>query len=91
MTSHIESLPIWPVQAAKARFSELLELCIHRGPQLVTRRGKEAAVLVPIAEWKRLSNAAHPSLKTLLLSEQGRSEQLAPSRKSARRRPICPL
>jgi hypothetical protein len=29
----------WPVQDAKARFSELLEICLKEGPQLVTRRG----------------------------------------------------
>ena len=49
----------WPVQDAKARFSELLDGCISEGPQ-VARRGVKIAVLVPIAEWKRLSNAAHP-------------------------------
>jgi prevent-host-death family protein len=44
----------WQVQDAKARFSELLEEAIRNGPQLVTRRGVEAAVLVPIEEWRRL-------------------------------------
>ncbi|HEY7245681.1 MAG TPA: type II toxin-antitoxin system Phd/YefM family antitoxin [Xanthobacteraceae bacterium] len=38
----------WPVQDAKARFSELLETCLREGPQLVTRRGEKAAVLVPM-------------------------------------------
>lgn len=36
----------WPVQEAKARFSEFLEACIADGPQMVTKRGAEAAVLV---------------------------------------------
>jgi prevent-host-death family protein len=53
----------WPVQDAKSRFSELLDACVNEGPQLVTRRGAETAVLIPIAEWKRLNNAARPSLK----------------------------
>jgi len=35
----------WRVQDAKARFSELLETCIVDGPQMVTKRGAEAAVL----------------------------------------------
>ncbi len=48
----------WPVQDAIARFSELLDACISEWPQVVTRRGAETAVLVPIAEWKRLSSAA---------------------------------
>jgi prevent-host-death family protein len=78
----------WPVQDAKARFSEFLDACIHEGPQLVTRRGIEEAVLVPIAEWKRLLNSARPSLKKLLLSDMGRGDLVLPKRGSARRRPI---
>ena len=45
---------VWPVQDAKARFSELLDASLRDGPQVVTRRGVEAAVLVPIEEWRRL-------------------------------------
>jgi len=37
----------WPIQDAKARFSEFLETCLAEGPQMVTKRGSEAAVLVP--------------------------------------------
>ena len=37
----------WPVQDAKARFSELLETCLREGPQVVTKRGSETAVLSP--------------------------------------------
>ena len=44
----------WQVQDAKARFSELLKTSLTEGPQIVTRRGVEAAVLVPIDEWRRL-------------------------------------
>ena len=76
----------WPVQDAKARFSELLDACISEGPQMVSRRGTEAAVLVPIAEWKRLKSAARPSLKSLLLNDDGRDDLLLPKRGSARRR-----
>ena len=75
----------WPVQDAEARFSEFLEACIADGPQMVTMRGAEAAVLVPIAEWRRLQSAARPSLKTLLLAEAARTEYLVPPRgKSSR-------
>lgn len=47
----------WPVADAKARFSELLEATIHQGPQVVSRRGIETVVVVPIAEWRRLQSA----------------------------------
>jgi prevent-host-death family protein len=78
----------WPVQDAKARFSEFLETCLSEGPQVVTKRGVEAAVLVPMREWRRLQSAAPPSLKQLLLSDQGRADLVIPSRGQARRRKI---
>ncbi len=77
---------IWPVQDAKARFSELLDACVSEGPQVVTRRGTETAVLVPIDEWRRLQAAARPSLKQLLLVDAARTDMLVPERGKARRR-----
>ena len=68
----------WPVQDAKARFSEFLEACMANGPQMVTKRGTEAAVLVPVADWRRLQAAARPSLKQLLLAEEARTDLLIP-------------
>ena len=76
----------WPVQDAKARFSELLETSLSEGPQIVTKRGKEAAVLVPIDEWRRLEKRARPDLKELLLAPQARTEALTPPRPPHRRR-----
>jgi len=79
-------MKVWPVQDAKARFSELLDACVNEGPQVVTRRGTETAVLVPIAEWKRLKRAARPSLKDLLMSDVGRADFNLPLRGRAKRR-----
>jgi len=76
----------WPIQDAKARFSEFLETCLADGPQMVTKRGQEAAVLVPVDEWRRLQTAARPSLKQLLLSGEARTPLLAVPRGHARRR-----
>lgn len=81
----------WPVQDAKARFSEFLDACLTEGPQLVTKRGAEAAVLIPIHEWRRLQSAARPSLKELLLTDTARATLVVPPRGQARRRPIRPL
>ena len=78
----------WPVQDAKARFSELLDACISEGPQLVTKRGAEAAILVDISEWRRLKAAARPSLKDLLLAPGARGQLQIPARGSAKRRPL---
>jgi prevent-host-death family protein len=76
----------WPVQDAKARFSEFLETCLREGPQLVTRRGQDAAVLVPLSEWKRLTHTARPTLKELLLTDFARVQLPIPSRGRRRRR-----
>ena len=81
------SLPSWPVQDAKARFSELLEACVAQGPQMVTKRGAEAAVLVPVAQWRRMQSVARPSLKALLMSDEGRGELVLPERGLDRYRP----
>ena len=70
----------WPVQNAKARFSEFLDACLLAGPQMVTRHGTQAAVLVSVQEWRRLQSAARPSLKELLLSDQARTDMVIPPR-----------
>ncbi len=78
---------IWPVQDAKARFSEFLDTCLEDGPQVVSRRGTEAAVLVPIAQWRKLQAASQPSLKDLLLSDTARADLEVPLRARRRRVP----
>ena len=81
----------WPVQDAKAKFSEFLDACLTEGAQMVTRRGVEAAVLIPVDEWRRLQAAARPSLKQLLLVDTAQIDQLTPVRGQAKRRQIEPL
>jgi antitoxin Phd len=70
----------WPVQDAKARFSELLEASRTQGPQIVTKRGVEAAVLVPIEEWRRLQEQARPYVKDVLLGPGPRFDLKMPKR-----------
>ena len=74
----------WKIQDAKARFSELLDACIARGPQIVTRRGVEAAVLVSIEQWRSLEARARPNIKDWLLAPGARTEQLTLRRKRQR-------
>lgn len=52
----------WKVQDVKARFSELLDATLSRGPQIVTRRGVEEAVVLPIAQWRSMEMRSRPSL-----------------------------
>jgi len=85
----------WPVQDARARFSELLDSCLAEGPQMVTRRGTETAVLVPATQWREMQAAALPTLKALLLADAARTEDLVPERShergKARRRNVRAL
>jgi antitoxin Phd len=80
----------WPVQDAKARFSELLDACLREGPQRVSRRGEPAAVLVSVRQWEQMERAARPSLKQLLLADAPRVDLIVPPRgRSARRLPAA--
>ena len=79
----------WPVYDAKARFSEFLETALKEGPQVITRRGVETAVLVPIDEWKRLQAQSRPSIKHVLLDPNGPHDiSIPPRRKFRFRRPV---
>jgi prevent-host-death family protein len=44
----------WQVQDAKQRFSELIRTAHSEGPQVVTRHGEEIAVVIDIADYRRL-------------------------------------
>lgn len=81
----------WTVQDAKARFSELLETSVEQGPQIVTKRGVEMAVVVPISEWQRLKGVTKPTLKELLLAPTPRFDLPISPRGRWRRRPIPKL
>lgn len=73
MTSHSKfPQKVWPVQDAKARFSEMLEASVKEGRQIVIKRGVETAVLVPIEEWRRLNPKPRRSFKELLLTDEAR-------------------
>ncbi|OIN94374.1 MAG: prevent-host-death protein [Comamonadaceae bacterium CG1_02_60_18] len=76
----------WPVQDAKARFSEFLQACLASGPQLVTKRGQEAAVLVPVGQWRQLQANSRPSLKQVLLDAAARADLPIPPRGTSPRR-----
>ncbi len=52
------SLPAWTLEDAKARFSEVVRLAHERGPQRITMRGQDAAVVLSAADYARLASAA---------------------------------
>ena len=47
----------WQLQEAKARFSEVFRLARERGPQRVTKHGREAVVVLPAEEYARLAGS----------------------------------
>ena len=57
----------WQLQQAKNRLSELVDMALSEGPQVVTRRGKEAVVVVSAEEYRRLAKP-QPSFKAFLRS-----------------------
>ncbi|GDX58853.1 antitoxin [Comamonadaceae bacterium] len=60
----------WQLQEAKSRFSEVVDLSLKEGPQLVTRRGQDAVVILAASDYRRMSGA--PSLlKTLFSAPRG--------------------
>ena len=72
---------VWQAQDAKASFREFLETSITEGPQIITRRGIETAVLIPIKQWRRLEHMMKPDLKERLLAPEPRIDQLTPPRR----------
>lgn len=79
----------WQVYDAKARFSEFLDTTLKEGPQIVTRRGVETAVLVPIDEWKHLQQRARLTMKDPLLDPDAPHDiPLPPRRLTLKLRPV---
>lgn len=50
----------WQLQTAKARFSEVFERARTEGPQRITRRGKDAVVVVPVEQFDNMIERPKP-------------------------------
>ena len=48
-----EPVRTWQLKDARANFSTLVDKAISDGPQIVTRNGKKAVVVVFMEEWMR--------------------------------------
>ena len=78
----------WSVADAKARLSELIDQVIHDGPQAITRRGEEVAVVVSIEEWHRKTNRSG-SLAEFLAGSPLRDSDLEIDRVDIRARDVA--
>jgi prevent-host-death family protein len=74
----------WPLQDAKSRFSELVNLSLTDGPQLVTRRGQEAVVVLAAHEYRRITKQDRNLIDTLLQAPRGEPLELERSREPIR-------
>jgi antitoxin Phd len=70
----------WSITDAKANFSKLLDATVREGPQVVTRRGVDAAVVVSAAEWKGLTEGRPKSAIDILVDDPRRFELDLPPR-----------
>jgi antitoxin Phd len=60
----------WQLQTAKARFSEVFRLARTEGPQLITRQGREAVVMLPVEQFDELvSRSRQPKSLVQFLRE----------------------
>ena len=48
-----EPVRTWQIKDARANFSALVDKAMSDGPQIVTRHGKKAVVVVSMEEWVR--------------------------------------
>lgn len=71
----------WPLQDAKARFSELVRKVRSEGPQHVTVHGREEVVVVASEEFRRLRSAATgQALIKALQASPARDIEIEPKR-----------
>lgn len=59
---------VWPLQDAKAHFSELVRNAREVGPQRVTMHGKDAVVVVSVEQFAAMEATQKISLREFLLN-----------------------
>jgi antitoxin Phd len=74
----------WGLQEAKSRFSEIADLTMTEGPQLVTRHGAEAVVALPAEDYHRLVGEAPNLIDHLLKAPRGEAVVITRSKELIR-------
>ncbi len=70
---------VWQLQDARSHFKDLFDRALAKGPQRVTRRGKEAVVVVSEEEWRRVTRNV-PAFGKLLAASPLTDQELPPRR-----------
>jgi len=72
LTPAADALPVWKLEDAKTRFSELVRRARSDGAQRVTQRGKDAVIVMVIEDFEHLrQHGSLPRRQTLLEFLQG--------------------
>ena len=50
----------WQLQEAKNKFSEVVEEALKHGPQVITKRGVQTAIVLSYSEYRKLQLAQQP-------------------------------
>lgn len=72
-------MQIWQLQDARSHFKDLFDRALAKGPQRVTRHGKEAVIVVSEEEWRQVTRNV-PAFGKLLAASPLRDEELPPRR-----------
>ena len=58
----------WQLQEAKSKFSQLVENAIHKAPQIVTKHGDKAVVVLSFEEYSKITKPKVDLVKFLRAS-----------------------
>ncbi len=65
---------VWPLQDAKNKLSEVVDRAVEEGPQTITRRGRETAVVVSIEDFSKLTRPKESLVSFLRNSPLARAD-----------------
>jgi len=51
------NIPYWQLQDAKKKFSEVVERALKQGPQLITRHGEKAVIVLSYKEYSKMKKS----------------------------------
>ncbi len=74
----MKNMHSWPVARAKAEFSHLLGQAQSDGPQMVTRNGRPAVVIVSVKQWEAKAKRSQSLSEFLTGSPLGGSDLEVP-------------
>jgi prevent-host-death family protein len=80
----------WGLAKAKAQLSEVVHRAQSDGPQVITRSGRDVAVIVSVEQWKKAKQAAKPkeSLGQFLMNSPLRGSGIQIGRIKGKIRPV---